>query len=73
MTAKQTELLTVEDVRETLVFRITKSGSATAYAKSINISPAYLSDILSGKREPGEKVLSALGLVRLLRYGKAAQ
>ena len=31
-------------------------------AKSLRIRPAYLSDLLNGRRDPGPTVLKALGL-----------
>lgn len=34
------------------------------FAFSIGISPAHLGDIYSGKRNPGEKILSQLGLAK---------
>lgn len=41
-----------------------EGGSLREYAASIKCSPAYLSDILHGRRTPGPKVLKALGLDR---------
>ena len=37
-------------------------GNLTAKAKQLGISPGYLSDLLKGHRQPGNKVLKALGL-----------
>jgi len=35
--------------------------SHSAYAASVGITGAYLSEILSEKKEPGEKLLKAIG------------
>lgn len=34
------------------------------YALSLDISPAYLSDIYQGKREPGKKILSKFNITK---------
>jgi hypothetical protein len=38
--------------------------SLRAYANSLGCSPSYLSDLYSGKRDPGEKILKQLGLAK---------
>jgi transcriptional regulator with XRE-family HTH domain len=40
-------------------------GSSKDLAKSLGISQAFLSDVFNGKRELGDKIPKALGLVRL--------
>jgi len=39
-----------------------------AWAKANGVSPAYVSDVIQGRREPGEKILKALGLKRVVSY-----
>ena len=46
------------------------SGSFAALARRIGISGAYLSDIMSGKRNAGPKVLNYLGLNKRVSYEK---
>ena len=48
--------------------KVRRYGTQTALSSGLDISPAYLSDILKGKREPGAKVLASLGLRRIVRY-----
>ena len=52
------------------------SDTQRKYAREWGISDAYLSDVLAGRREPGEKILTALGYERNVSYrklnGKAA-
>jgi len=38
--------------------------SLRQYARSLNVSPAYLSDVYRGRRDPGPTLLSHLGLER---------
>jgi transcriptional regulator with XRE-family HTH domain len=38
------------------------------FAKELKVSPGYLRDILHGHREPGPKILEALGLERVVTY-----
>ena len=55
---------------------ITRDGSLRATARRLKITPAYLSDVMRGRRDPGPKVLEPLGYFReplpALRYRKAA-
>lgn len=39
-----------------------------AWAKSHGVSPAYVSDVIAGRREPGKKILKALGLEKVVTY-----
>ena len=43
-------------------------GSQKAVAESVGVSPAYISEILNGTREPGRTVLEALGFERVVMY-----
>jgi transcriptional regulator with XRE-family HTH domain len=57
--------------REKLLARMRKrQGRRTqkAFAAELGISEPFLSDIYAGKRDPGHKVLSKLGLARLTAY-----
>jgi transcriptional regulator with XRE-family HTH domain len=57
--------------REKLISRMRKrQGRRTqkAFAVELGISEPYLSDIYAGKRDPGVKVLSKLGLASLTAY-----
>lgn len=44
------------------------AGNAAAWAKRCGISPSYVSDVLAGRRPPGDKVLSALNVDRIIKY-----
>jgi DNA-binding transcriptional regulator YdaS (Cro superfamily) len=45
-----------------------RSGSQKAWAAAHGVSPAYVHDALQGRREPGAKILAALGYERRVRY-----
>lgn len=54
------------DVRE--LIRSQAKPTQAAWAKANGVSPAYVSDVIQGRREPGEKILKALGLKRVVSY-----
>ena len=62
--------MTDEQVRKLLDEAVRKAGSQVAAAARLGISDAYLSDLRRGKRQPGPKVLAALGLARRDVYEK---
>lgn len=43
-------------------------GSQKTVAFNLGISPQYLNDVLKYRREPGPKILKALGLVKKVTY-----
>lgn len=45
-----------------------KYGSQKAFAASIGVSDAYMSDMLTGKREFSDRALHAVGLERRMVY-----
>lgn len=47
------------------------ASSQAQVAKDLGISPQYLNDVLNERREPGKKILQALGLERLVVYVKS--
>jgi DNA-binding transcriptional regulator YdaS (Cro superfamily) len=43
-------------------------GNQAAWARDHNLSPAYVSDVINGRREPGPAILEALGIERVVVY-----
>lgn len=43
-------------------------GSQKRFAEQNDLSQAYVSDVLLGRREPGEKFLAAIGAERVVCY-----
>jgi transcriptional regulator with XRE-family HTH domain len=59
--------MTIEGVRALLRGRLDKGSQRTA-AIALGVSQQYLSDVLTGARTPGPKILWALGLRRVMGY-----
>lgn len=51
---------------------IDKAGNQVSFARANDISTAYVNDVVRGRKEPGDKILSALGLERVITYRKKA-
>jgi hypothetical protein len=49
---------------------IAEAGTQKALAKKWHISQQYLSDVLAGRRDPGESILKNLGLEKKVEYAK---
>ncbi len=60
--------LTKQDLIDRLRAAIVATGTQEAFAAQHDIAAAYISDVLRGRREPGEKILDALGLERVVSY-----
>lgn len=60
--------LSKADLVERLRHRAKRAGSQQALAETLGVTPAYLSDVLGGRREPGPKILEALRLRRQVVY-----
>lgn len=47
-----------------------KDGTQSAFARRIGISASYLHDVLNGRRQPNEKIISDLGLTEIRGFAK---
>ena len=65
-------LLTKAQLLELVRSAVEAAGTQKALAERYGISEQYLTDVLRGRREPGEKLLSALGYERVILYQKYA-
>jgi hypothetical protein len=63
--------VTVEQVRGMLRRECRAADSQRAWADLHNVSEAYVSDVLLGRRDPGEAICKALGLRRVEMYEAA--
>ncbi len=59
--------MTADEVRDLLREKL-KGGTQNDLAHDLGISPAYLCDVLGGFRNPGVKLLRALGLSKSVDY-----
>lgn len=48
--------------------RCVEAGGQRAFAEQIKVSPQYVSDVLRKRRDPGDKILKAMGLRRVVTY-----
>lgn len=62
--------LTSEAVRDLL--RGAVGENQKAWADANRIAPAYVSDVLNRRREPGPAILRALGLTKTVAYVRAS-
>lgn len=60
--------MTTDDVRQLLRDKIAEAGTAKDWAHTAGVSSPYVSDVINGNREPGESILTALGLERVVTY-----
>ena len=60
--------LSAADVRAILRDVVARAGSQKSYAMKAGCSPAFLGDVLHGRREPSGPLLDALGLDRVVLY-----
>jgi hypothetical protein len=61
-------LLTTSDILAILSKAVALSGSQAKWCDAQGISTAYVSDVLNGRREPGKKILDALGYEAVAVY-----
>lgn len=61
-------LLTLKDVRAELRDMLNEVGSQAALARKLGVTATHVGDLLDGTREPGDKVLPALGLKKVTFY-----
>jgi len=60
--------MTAEQVRDLLRAEIGRAGSQGKWAKKNGVIQSYVSEVLSGRREPGGKLLVALRLESTTTY-----
>lgn len=64
------KIITEDEARKHLADEVAKQGTQKAFADANGISPAYLSDVLSKRRDLGDRVLASIGLERVVTYRK---
>ena len=61
-------MMPVEYVRRQLERQCTALGSQKRFSTIHKVSIPYVNDVLNGRREPGEKILKALKMKRVIGY-----
>lgn len=62
--------MTTDKVRDILRKACRKAGGQSQWAGLNGMSGVYVSDVLAGRKEPAGKMLTALGLERVVTYRK---
>lgn len=62
--------ITQEEILEIIREMVSKWGSQKAVADHLQISNAYMSDILAEKRDVSDSVAKRLGYTRIVKYKK---
>lgn len=57
-----------EDQVRKIILKNMGKGSQKDMASVLEVSPQYLNDFLTGRREPGPAILKNLGLKKQVRY-----
>jgi hypothetical protein len=60
--------MNADDVRAALQRAIEREGTAAAWCQKHEIARGYVSDVLSGRQEPGKAILDALGIEAVTTY-----
>lgn len=60
--------MTYEQLKKHMERQRERYGTWLGWAKAIGVSPAYISDVWLGRRDPGAKLLDAMGLERVVEY-----
>jgi predicted transcriptional regulator len=66
-------LMSESELMKLINAMVEKYGSQAEVADKLKISRAYLNDYLSGRRQAGGKILSALELRRVITYESTAK
>jgi len=61
------------DVHDVLADAVKKAGNQTAFAKQHGMSLAYVNDVIKKRAEPGQKILDALSLEKVVTYRRKAK
>jgi hypothetical protein len=58
----------LSEVIHLLRLRCAQAGSQAAWAREHGLAQTYVNEVLRGNRNPGEKLLHALGLIAVVDY-----
>ena len=62
--------MNTDAVRDMLRNACNAAGTQAAWAAKHKLAPTYVSDVLNGNRDPGEKICKALGIEPEVSYRK---
>ena len=62
-----------DDVNKLFKSYVETAGSQASAARQLGVSAQHVADILRGRREPGPRVLDALGIERTIEFRQKEQ
>lgn len=65
--------MTENELRKLLRQSVDRAGSQAAWAEANNVSCPYVCDVLKGRRGPGEAILIALGMEKIVSYRRVTK
>lgn len=65
--------MTDHDVRKLLTAECKAARGQAAWAAKAKVSAAYVNDVLHERRDPGDAILRALGLERIVSYRRTSR
>lgn len=68
MEINRTTILTITDILAALAKAVADAGSQAQWCSEHDVSTAYVSDVLRGRRDPGKKILDVLGYEAVTCY-----
>lgn len=60
--------MSILELRAALSQRCEMSGGRSAWARRYGIQPSVVTDTINGRRDPSDRVLNAMGLLRVSRF-----
>jgi DNA-binding transcriptional regulator YdaS (Cro superfamily) len=57
-----------DGVRKKLKKACERAGGQMNWARAADLSTAYVSDVILGKRDPSDRILAALSLIKVVTY-----
>jgi DNA-binding transcriptional regulator YdaS (Cro superfamily) len=61
-------VLTEQEVMKRLRAAVEKAGGQRAFAEQAGLTPAYVNDVLHGRRALADKILAAISVKRTVTY-----
>ena len=66
--AEDNQAMTLAQLRDALSHRCEMAGGRSAWGHRHGIQPSVVTETISGKRDPSERVINAMGFVRVERF-----
>lgn len=65
--------MSLDEITAMLRFFCDQAGSKSAWAREHGVAPVYVGRVLAGRELPGPKLLTAMGLRRVVSYERIAK